>query len=95
MTQDGGRKPGEPGYDPRKEPNRGVRVPPLPRHVHSEFRDFVDGLRSHAQSHLSTLTLARNSGLGEWSAPRERYWRSVLKYLNTVEYLGTANVRNR
>jgi hypothetical protein len=84
-----------PNYDARRNPRRGVKVPPLPRHVHSEFRRFCDGLRTHAQSHLSTWTLAKSYGDDVMTRGQTAYWRAVLKYINYIEYLGTTNARHR
>jgi hypothetical protein len=95
MESDHEGKAPPPPYDIRKNPCRGVRVPPLPRHVHHDFRRFCDGLRAHAQSHLSTITLARSSHENAWTRGELAYWRSCLKYINTLEYLGTTNGKHR
>ncbi len=82
-----------PAYDIRSRPKRGVRVKALPKHVHREFKEFCDGLRAHAQSHLGTIYLAKSSSENYWVTCQIVYWKNALKYINTIEYLGTANAK--
>lgn len=86
---------GKPPRDVRKNPCRGVRIKPLPKHMHDDFRAFCDALRMHAQSHLSTIKLAEKDDINDWVICQSVYWRSCLKYINTIEYLGTINAKSR
>jgi hypothetical protein len=95
MENDDEGREAEPLYDIRRNPRRGVRVKPLPKYVHDEFRQFCDGLRQHAQSHLSTVRLAKASAENQWVICQSVYWHNCLKYINTIEYLGTANARRK
>jgi len=57
--------------------------------MRAEFARFVAELRGHAQSHYGTWRAALRYSDGRTVHANAIYWRSVLKYLNTLEYLGT------
>lgn len=76
-------------YDARARPKRGVHVKGLPFHMLPEFRVFCSELRTHAQSHISTWRLAKREVDHDIVDKQLAYWRSALKYINTIEYLGT------
>lgn len=79
-------------YDPRRNPRRGVRVKPLPRSMHREFRRFCADLAVLARSHQSTWRLARRDAADEPIVDANLiYWESVIKFLSYLEYLGTTN----
>lgn len=69
--------------------NRGVRVAPLPKYMHREFIRLCTQLRVHAQSHYATWRQALHYSQHDTVRSHAYYWRSVLGYLNTLEYLGT------
>lgn len=77
--------------DARSDPNRGVSITPLPKHMHPAFRQLCDDLRRHAQSHYSTWKYATHISDGSMVNANAIYWRCVLRYINTLEYLGTTN----
>jgi len=68
---------------------RGVRVSPLPKHMHRAFVSFIQDCRIHAQSHYGTWRQAIRYDSSSSVHANAIYWRSVIKYLNTLEYLGT------
>lgn len=79
-------------YDARRNPNRGVRVRPLPKRWHSRFRQFCRELQQLADSHHSTIRLAtREDVLTDQFNAHAIYWRSVKRFINYLEYLGTSN----
>jgi hypothetical protein len=77
------------GHDPRSNPNRGVRVRPLPEDMHDVFTAFVSELRVHVDSHLSTWRAAMRIDDSDMTLREYIYWHSARRYLNTIEYLGT------
>lgn len=92
MPYDPHSDPDEAPYDPRRNPERGVRVHPLPRSYHRRFAAFVAELDVMAQSHLATWRLAVREGLDDRVVNANLvYWTSFRKALNTIEYLGTTN----
>lgn len=68
---------------------RGVRVSPLPAHMLPAFARFCRELQRHAQSHYSTWRTALTYSDDPTVHANAIYWRSVVRYLNTLEYLGT------
>jgi hypothetical protein len=80
------------GYDPRKNPQRGVRVKPLPRATHGVFTAFMLEYRCLVQSHISTWALANREMMGTAVVESNLiYWRSVLRSLDHIIYLATQN----
>jgi hypothetical protein len=69
--------------------HRGVRVSPLPRFMHGEFSRFCQELRCHAQSHYATWRTAIGYSDHGVVHANAIYWRSIVKYINHLEYLGT------
>lgn len=87
---------GEPIYDPRSNPRRGVRVKPLPRFAHPAFRRLCSDVRVLIQSHLSTWKLAdREIHDDKIIHANLIYWSSALRFVNHIEYLGTSNATTR
>jgi hypothetical protein len=83
---------GDDDRDLRRKPRRGVRIDPLPTHMHREFSRFVSQLDAMIQSHISTYALADREGADRAHFDAvEIYWRSARKFLRHAEYLGTRN----
>jgi hypothetical protein len=78
-------------YVNRRHSKPHVRVRPLPKYMHRTFQEFVAELRNHAASHYGTWRYAAARNPETSVQMNAIYWRSVLKYLNTLEYLGTHN----
>jgi hypothetical protein len=68
---------------------RGVRVRPLPTYMFLEFRRFCRELQAHAQSHYGTWRQALHYSDDSVVHAHAIYWRSVMRYLHHLEYLGT------
>ena len=81
--------------DLRSHPRRGVRIRPLPQDWHPRFREFIDGLRCHAQSHYGTWRSVCGPGASPTVHANAIYWRSVIRYLSTLESLGTQGYDSR
>jgi len=80
---------GELPSDQRRNPKRGVRVIPLPKVMHARFAVLCSQLRDHARSHRSTWALASRIYPTPAGDRQLSYWDAVIKYINTLEYLGT------
>lgn len=79
-------------YDARSNPNRGVRVHPMPKMTHRRFKRFLRELDALCQSHEATWRLAmREQADPDTVRVNLLYWKAARRFLNTVEYLGTAN----
>ena len=81
-----------PQYDARSRPRRGVRIKPLPRHHHREFRRLVAEATCYIRSQISTWKLASREIHGERIIQAQLiYWESALRWMSHLEYLGTHN----
>ena len=79
-------------YDPRANPNRGVRVHPMPRITHRRLKRFIRELDALCQSHQSTWRLAHREQADETTVRVNlMYWTAARKFLHIIEYLGTSN----
>ena len=77
-------------YDARRDPRRGVRIRPLPRHQHREFRRLCADVTMYIQSQLSTWRLAARGGAdGPIVQAQLVYWSSALRWMQHLEYLAT------
>lgn len=81
-------------YDVRSQPQRGVRVHRLPRYAIPAFKRLCGELRTHAQSHYSTWRWAASESDSHTVHANAIYWRSVIKYLSHLEYLGTNGIQH-
>lgn len=92
VTSDDGTGKSPRPYDARRNPRRGVRVNPLPRHMHREFTRFMAESRLYLQSQLSTWKLAARELPDEpYVQAQLVYWSAALRWMNQLEYLGTTN----
>lgn len=83
---------GDDGYDPRANPERGVRIEPLPVECHPAFRRFVESVVWLIQSHTSTWQHAKLTNPNEPMIDANLvYWYSCRRFMNYLEYLGTSN----
>jgi hypothetical protein len=70
-------------------PNSGVRIDPMPRHMQPEFERLCKQLRNFAQSNYGTWRWAAATYPSDATNANAIYWRSVLKWISQLEYLGT------
>ena len=81
-----------PNYDARANPNRGVRVHPMPKMTHRRFKRFLREMDALCQSHQSTWRLAMREKCDEATVNVNLlYWTAARKFINLLEYLGTTN----
>lgn len=91
MTSNPDPPPGSPApYDARRRPRRGVRVKPLPRHMHREFRRLCADSTTYIRSQISTWKLADRTVFDEPIIQANLiYWTSALRWMSHLEYFGT------
>lgn len=56
--------------------------------MHREFQRFLDELKRHAESHLSTWRLARVTDPEPWVLAEIAFWKGVIRYINMLHYYG-------
>ncbi len=83
------------GDDPtRRGRSKTGGVSPLPRFMHQRFIALCNDLREHANRHYGTWRSAANFSDSAEVIANALYWRSVMRFINTLEYLGTANAKS-
>lgn len=79
----------------RDKPNRGVRIDPLPEHMHDEFKRFCAQCTHYAQSNFGTWRMFAATEQAGIANAEAIYWRAVVKWMSTIEYYGTTNDATR
>ena len=83
-------------YDVRRNPRRGVRIHPLPRGHHREFRRLCAESIVYIQSQLSTWHLAaRDTPDHAFVQGQLVYWSAALRWMRHLEYFATHNAPPR
>lgn len=70
------------------------RVSPLPRFMHKRFIALCNDIRDHANRHYGTWRRASHFSDAIEVVANAIYWRSVVRFINTLEYLGTSNAKS-